>query len=72
MASVNKWAFVAGYGELQSALHLGAFVNSHRTEKQGPAEVMLPWTLVKPEAQVSKAERDYLREQLLRRSAFQH
>lgn len=72
MASVNKWAFVAGYGELMTALHLGAFVNSNRTEKQGPADVMLPWTLAKPEEQVSKAERDYLRERLMKRSAFQH
>lgn len=72
MASVNNWSLVAGYGELMTALHLGAFVNSHRTEKQGPADVMLPWTVAKPAEQVSKAERDYLREQLLKRSAFQN
>ena len=72
MASLNKWSFVAGYGELMTALHLGAFVNSHRTEKQGPAEVMLPWTVAKPAEQVTAAERDYLREQLRKRSAIQH
>lgn len=53
-------------------MHYAAFLNSHRNKSEGPAAVPFPWTQAKPEEQVTAAERDFLREQLLERSAFQH
>lgn len=72
MADLNEWTYAAGYGELMAAMHFAAFLNSHRKEREGPAPVPFPWTPTKPQEQVSAAEREHLREQLKRRSAFQH
>lgn len=53
-------------------MHFAAFLNSYRKESDGAADVPFPWTEAKPEEQVSAAERAHLREELKRRSAFQH
>jgi hypothetical protein len=69
-ASENGWDFAAGYGEVMSAVHASAFLNSNRDPKKKPVVLPTPWSERAAEPVVSVEERVQLREQLKRRSAF--
>lgn len=68
-ADLLNWDFVAGYGELMTAIQLEAYLNANRDEKKQrePFSVMKP---MNQKPRVTAEERAALEQQLERRSAF--
>ena len=72
-ASINDWAFAAGYGEVMGAITASSTINANRDPKKHPDPIRLPMPYrdeATKTADVTPEERAALRADLVRRSAF--